>query len=258
MARILITGSSDGLGQMAARLLVEAGHSVVLHARNEARAAHAIKHVPGAEAVLCADLSSIVQTRALAERINAIGGFDAIIHNAAVGYQEPERIATVDGLPHVFAVNTLAPYILTALVKRPNRLIYVSSKLHLNGDPALNDLTWDTRRWDGQQAYSDSKLHNVLLAFAIARRWPDVQSNALEPGWVPTKMGGPGATDELDLAPRTQVWLAEGVASETQVTGSYFFHQRPAKASKLASDVTLQEQFLSACAHLSGVDMPRG
>ncbi|NWA24980.1 SDR family NAD(P)-dependent oxidoreductase [Pseudomonas gingeri] len=257
MARILITGSSDGLGQMAARLLVEEGHSVVLHARNEARAASAIEQVPGAETVLFADLSSIAETKALAERINALGDFDAIIHNAGVGYQEPKRIATVDGLPHVFAVNALAPYILTALVKRPQRLIYVSSKLHRNGDPSLQDLTWEQRPWDGTQAYSDAKLHNVLLAFAVARRWPEVLSNGLEPGWVPTKMGGASAPDDLDLAPRTQAWLAAGIAAETQVTGGYFYHQRPAEALKAAFDTSVQERFISACAELSGVVLPQ-
>lgn len=117
MTRILVTGSSDGLGQMAARLLVASGHQVVLHARNHARAAHAIAQVPGAQTVLVGDLSSIAETKALAASINQLGAFDAIIHNAAVGFQERERIATVDGLPHVFAVNSLAPYILTAIVK---------------------------------------------------------------------------------------------------------------------------------------------
>ncbi|NWA11027.1 SDR family NAD(P)-dependent oxidoreductase [Pseudomonas gingeri] len=257
MARILITGSSDGLGQMAARLLVEQGHRVVLHARNEARGTHALAQVPGAETVLCADLSSIAETKALAGRINALGDFDAIIHNAAVGYQEPRRLATVDGLPHVFAINALAPYILTALVNRPERLVYVSSRLHCCGDPSLKDLTWKKRPWNGTQAYSDSKLHNVLLALAVARRWPDVLSNSLEPGWVPTKMGGPDAPDDLDLAPRTQAWLAAGIEPETQVTGGYFYHQRPATAMKAAQDFKVQERFLSACAELSGVSLPQ-
>lgn len=169
MTRILVTGSSDGLGQMAARLLVANGHQVVLHARNHARAAHAIAQVPGAQTALVGDLSSIAETKALAASINELGPFDAIIHNAAVGYQERERIATVDGLPHVFAVNSLAPYILTAMVKRPKRLVYMSSRLHLKGNPSLSDLTWESRRWSGMQAYSDSKLHAVLLAFAAAR-----------------------------------------------------------------------------------------
>jgi NAD(P)-dependent dehydrogenase (short-subunit alcohol dehydrogenase family) len=97
---------------------------------------------------------------------------------------------------------------LTALIAKPKRLIYLSSMLHQNDDPTLEDVAWQSRLWDGEQAYSDSKLHDVLLAFAIARRWPSVLSNAVEPGWVPTRMGGAAATDDLDQAHRTQVWLA--------------------------------------------------
>lgn len=256
MARILITGSSDGLGQMAARRLVEEGHSVVLHARNQRRAADAMAQVPGAEAALYADLSSIEETRELAGRINAMGAFDAIVHNAGVGFEEQTRVATVDGLPRVFAVNALAPYILTALVKRPSRLVYVSSRMHYCADVSLQDLAWEQRPWNGARAYSDSKLHNILLAFAVARRWPDVLSNSLEPGWVATKLGGPGAIDDLELAPRTQAWLAAGVARDSYVTGGYFYHQRAAAPLKAALDTALQERFLAQCAQLSGVAMP--
>src|SRR5579862_6120743 len=126
MARVFITGSSDGLGRMAAQLLIEQGHKVVLHARNPARGEEALAAVPGAETVVVGDLSSIAQTRSVAEQVNRLGSFSAVIHNAAVGYREPRRIATEDGLPHVFAVNTLAPYILTALIQRPQRLVYLS------------------------------------------------------------------------------------------------------------------------------------
>src|ERR1700733_566738 len=167
MARVFITGSSDGLGQMAARLLIEQGHSVVLHARSEQRGDQALAAVPGAQSVVVGDLASIAQTRPVAEQLNRLGSFDAVIHNAGVGYREPRRIATEDGLPHVFAVNTLAPYILTALIKRPKRLVYLSSGLHQNGDDRLQDLAWEQRPWDGTKAYSDSKMHDVLLAFAV-------------------------------------------------------------------------------------------
>src|ERR1700691_1597804 len=202
MARIFITGSADGLGRMAAELLIEQGHRVVLHARNQARADETKRNVPKAETVVIGDLSTIAQTRKVAEQVNALGTFDAVIHNAGIGYREPRRIATEDGLPQVFAVNTLAPYILTALIKKPKRLVYLSSGLHRNGDASLKDLAWEHRPWQGQQAYSDTKLHDVLLAFAFARRWRDVLSNALEPGWVPTKMGGAGAPEDLDAGHR--------------------------------------------------------
>ena len=169
MGRIFITGSSDGLGLTAAQLLVEQGHSVVLHARNVERAEATHRRLPGAEAVVTGDLASLQQMRSVADQVNALGVFDAIIHNAAVGYREPQRVETEDGFAHVFAINSLAPYVLTALIHAPRRLIYTSSGLHKQGDPSLSDLNWTERPWQGQQAYSDSKLHNVLLAFAMAR-----------------------------------------------------------------------------------------
>jgi NAD(P)-dependent dehydrogenase (short-subunit alcohol dehydrogenase family) len=256
MARVFITGSSDGLGRMAAQLLVEQGHEVVLHARNQQRGQEALAAVLGAETVVIGDLTSIAQTREVAEQVNGLGLFDAVIHNAAIGYREPRRIATEDGLPQVFAVNTLAPYILTALIKKPKRLVYLSSGLHRNGDASLKDLVWEQRPWQGQQAYSDTKLHDVLLAFAVARRWPGVLSNALEPGWVPTKMGGAGAPDDLDEGHRTQVWLAVSDEPAATVTGGYFYHMRPRAPNAAARDVERQEELLDACKRFSGVDLP--
>jgi NAD(P)-dependent dehydrogenase (short-subunit alcohol dehydrogenase family) len=255
MSRVFITGSSDGLGQMAAQLLIEQGHGVVLHARNEQRAQQARSIVSGAEAVVIGDLTSIGQTRDVAEQVNKLGAFDAVIHNAGIGYRESRRIATEDGLSHLFAVNTLAPYILTALINTPKRLVYLSSGLHQNGDASLQDLNWEHRVWRGQQAYSDTKLHDVLLAFAVARHWPDVFSNALEPGWVATKMGGAGATDDLDEGHRTQVWLAVSDDPAALVTGEYFYHMRPRTPKPAARDVERQEALLAECQRLSGVEL---
>lgn len=255
MSRVFITGSSDGLGQMAAKLLIEQRHSVVLHARNEERGKQAMSAVPGAEAVVIGDLASIAQTRSVAEQVNRLGAFDAVIHNAAVGYREPKRIETEDGLPHVFAVNTLAPYLLTALIQRPKRLVYLSSGLHMSGDVTLEDLRWKNRPWQGQQAYSDSKLHDVLLAFAVARRWPDVLSNALGPGWVATKMGGPGAPDNLDEGHRTQVWLAVSEDAAAKATGEYFYHMKLRAPLPATRDAERQDKLLEACRKLSGVGL---
>jgi NAD(P)-dependent dehydrogenase (short-subunit alcohol dehydrogenase family) len=256
MARVFITGSSDGLGRGAAELLIEQGHAVVLHARNEARARATRAALPQAEDVVIGDLSSIAQTRGVADQVNALGVFDAVIHNAGIGYREPRRIATEDGLPNVFAVNTLAPYILTVLIHRPKRLVYLSSGLHKSGDPSLFDLTWEQRPWNGQQAYADSKLHDVLLALGFARKWPDVLSNALEPGWVATKMGGPGAPDDFDAGRRTQVWLATSNDPAALVSGEYFRYQRPVSPHPATRDAARQDALLEACRELSGVAVP--
>jgi len=233
--------------------LVEQGHSVVLHARNVQRAEVAHRRLPGAEAIVIGDLASLQQMRSIADQVNALGIFDAIIHNAAVGYREPQRVETKDGFAHVFAINSLAPYVLTALIRPPRRLIYISSELHKQGDPSLSDLNWIERTWQGQQAYSDSKLHNVLLAFAMARRLPGVPCNAMTPGWVQTKMGGPGANDDLDQAHRTQAWLAASDDLPSQVSGKYFYHFKAEDPLAAALDASLQDRFVTACEQLTGI-----
>jgi NAD(P)-dependent dehydrogenase (short-subunit alcohol dehydrogenase family) len=256
MARIFITGSSDGLGLMAAQLLVEQGHSVVLHARSQQRADETQIKFPAAESVVVGDLTSIAQTRQIADQVNKLGTFDAVIHNAGIGHLEPKRIVTEDGLSHLLAVNTIAPYILTALIARPKRLVYLSSMLHQDGDPSLKDLTWADRPWLGQQAYSDTKLHDVLLAFAIAARWPNVLSNALEPGWVPTKMGGSSANDDLDQAHRTQVWLAVSDDPAALVSGEYFYHMEKRQPLPASRDASIQDRLLDFCSRVTGVELP--
>jgi NAD(P)-dependent dehydrogenase (short-subunit alcohol dehydrogenase family) len=256
VARVFITGSADGLGRLAARQLAAEGKEVVLHARSESRGRDALQHVPDAAAALVGDLGSIAQIRRLAEEANGTGRFDAVIHNAALGYQVSSRTETEDGLSVVFAVNVLAPYLLTALMTRPDRLVYLSSGMHTGGDPSLEDLQWRERPWRGTQAYSDSKLHDLVLAFAVARRWPDVLSNAVTPGWVATKMGGPGAPDDLELGADTQAWLAVSHDPAAKVSGRYFYHRAEREAHPAASDPEVQDRLLAACAQLTGVSLP--
>jgi NAD(P)-dependent dehydrogenase (short-subunit alcohol dehydrogenase family) len=256
MARILITGSTDGLGLMAAQLLVDDGHAVTLHARNAQRARDAGRMLPAAEHIVVGDLARIEETRQVAVQANALGRYDAVIHNAGIGYRETERVETVDGLSHVFAINVVAPYLLTALIAPPHRLVYLSSDMHLSGNPTFHDLQWSRRRWDGAQAYADSKLFDVVLAFAVARHWPDVASNALAPGWVPTKMGGPGAPDDLSLAAVAQAWLAVSYDRAAMVTGSYFYHQGPRDVHPAAHSAEVQDDLLDLCADLTGTVLP--
>jgi len=255
MASIFITGSADGLGLMAGELLASQGHSVVLHARNEARARAARTALPGAAAVVVGDLSSIAAMRSVADQANSLGPFDAVIHNVGIGYREPRRVTTEDGLSQLWAVNVLAPYVLTALMERAGRLVYLSSGMHMSGDDNLEDLQWEHRRWNGSQAYADTKFHDVLLAFGIARRWPDVLCNALEPGWVPTRMGGSGAPDDLSQACVTQAWLAASDDPAAQVTGGYFYHQRPRRVNPSTRREKLQEQLLYDCRRTSGIEL---
>lgn len=243
MVRIFITGSADGLGLLAARELVGQGHEVVLHARNEKRGQEALAQVPGAAAVVTADLASMEETRQLAAKVNALGKFDAVIHNAGV-YQAPANV--------IFAINTLAPYILTCLIAKPDRLIYLSSGMHRQGRAKLPAAATEL----GKVTYSDSKLQVLLLCKAVARKWPQVYANAVDPGWVPTKMGGQGAPDDLRKGYETQVWLAVSNEEKAKMSGGYFFHQAPDRYYPEADAIDLQDQLFAICQELTGVSWP--
>jgi NAD(P)-dependent dehydrogenase (short-subunit alcohol dehydrogenase family) len=243
MARIFITGSADGLGELSARALIEQEHQVVLHARNAERGRVAVKKNPMAEAVLTGDLSSIEQTIQLAHQLNGLGTFDAVIHNAGV-YQVPAE--------KIFAINTLAVYLLTCLIQIPKRLIYLSSGMHLHGQSKLDIFKTDIHR----VSYSDSKLHVVMLCMAVARKWQQTYANAVDPGWVPTKMGGRGAPDDLKKGYSTQVWLAVSDHKEAKVSGHYFFHQKERHHNPEADDMVLQDRFLNLCEEITGISFP--
>ena len=255
MARIFITGSSDGIGQAAAKILSEQGHSVVLHARNSDRAASTRKAVPKAEAVLVADLRSIAETKKLAEEANAAGSapIDASIHNAGIGFgATSSREITADKLAAVFLVNTLAPYILTCLMQRPkSRLLYMSSDSHYGGDETLRNVTQS-------HSYGDSKLHDMMLANAFARRLGDeIQVVSMHPGWVRTKMGGmtaPGAVDKPAKA------LAEWAVGQGKLaglkSGTFFTTRGEDSQHPGAGNVSKQEELLKICGDVSGVSIP--
>ncbi len=243
MANIFITGSADGLGLLAAKELISQGHNIVLHARNEQRGKEALRAAPGAMDLVTGDLANIEETIALASEINALGSFDAVIHNAGV-YQAPGK--------QLLTVNMLAPYILTCLVKRPKRLIYLSSGMHLQGKLKAGSSTIDF----DSITYSDSKFYLVAFCMAVARAWPDVYANVLDPGWVPTKMGGSGAPDDLQKGYETQVWLAASNTEAAKVSGYYFYHQQQKRPHPDAGNVQLQEQVLKICKELTGVSFP--
>jgi NAD(P)-dependent dehydrogenase (short-subunit alcohol dehydrogenase family) len=255
MAKIFITGSSEGLGHLAGKKLMDQGHQVVLHARNEERARQTKVSSPQAEAIVIGDVSTLKGMRSVAEQVNKLGRFNAVIHNVGV-FQVPNRSETVDHVTKLFAVNVLAPYVLTALIERPERLIYMSSGMHLGGEANLKDPQWKERAWDTMQAYSDSKLWDVVLTKALARRWPHSFVNAVNPGWVPTRMGGAGAPDDLDQGAETQVWLSVSDEADAQVTGQYFHHKKKAKSNPAADDPQTQEDLLEYLEKLSNIRMP--
>jgi len=252
MARIFITGSTDGLGRAAARSLLNDGHQVVLHARSSERASKLADLASQAAGVVIGDLRSAVETRRIAEQVNAIGRMDAVIHNAGI-YTLPTRGSTPEGHAGILAVNTLAPFMLTALIQRPDRLVYLSSGLHRGGEGSLRDLDWTARPWDSARAYAESKLHVVALAFFLARRWPEVLSNAVDPGWVRTRMGGASAPVDIDTGQRTQSWLAVCTEPAAMVSGRYWHHLRPEQPAAEATDATFQNEMVARLQEFTGV-----
>jgi NAD(P)-dependent dehydrogenase (short-subunit alcohol dehydrogenase family) len=254
VARIFITGSTDGLGLAAARTLLAEGHEVILHARSSKRASTLSGLAAHSAGIVVGDLSSAAETRAIAEQVRNIGRMDAIIHNAGI-YLEPARGATPEGHAKTLAVNTLAPYMLTGLIERPDRLIYLSSGLHRGADGSLRDIDWLERRWEPSRAYSESKLYVIALALAVARRWPGVLSNAVDPGWVPTKMGGPGAPDDLTMGHLTQTWLAVSAEPAVRVSGGYWYHRNPQQPAADALDPEFQDRLMAKLAELSGFSL---
>jgi NAD(P)-dependent dehydrogenase (short-subunit alcohol dehydrogenase family) len=255
MARIFITGSADGLGRAAAQSLLREGHEVVLHARSAERAAALADLAPRSAGVVIGDLRSGTETRSVADQVNAIGRMDAVIHNAGI-YRERDRGSTPEGHPTILAVNTLAPYMLTALIERPDRLVYLSSSEHYNGEGPLRDINWNSRRWDPARAYGESKLFVVALAFALARRSPNVLSNAVDPGWARSRMGGAMAPVSLETGQKTQTWLAVSEESSAMVSGRYWHQQRQRQPALEVQDVAYQDQLLAELARLTGIDLP--
>ncbi|MHB2169081.1 SDR family NAD(P)-dependent oxidoreductase [Alsobacter sp. R-9] len=255
MARVFITGSTQGIGRAAAEHLIQDGHRVVLHARSKERAEELAEVAPRAAGIVVGDLASAAETRSVAEQVNTFGRMDAVIHNAGV-YLVGERGSTPEGHATTLAVNCLAPYLLTALLLRPDRLVYLSSGLHRGGEGSLPDIDWKRRRWDAGRAYAESKLHVVAMALALARRWPGVFSNAVNPGWVRTRMGGHSAPVDLDTGQRTQSWLAVSNEPAARVSGRYWHAMREEAPAREAADPGFQEKLIATLADLTGVRLP--
>ena len=255
MARIFITGSADGLGRAAAQSLLDQGHEVLLHARNAARAESLSDISARSLGVVTGDLQAAGDVRSIAEQVNDLGRMNAIIHNAGV-YDERSRGSTPEGHARLVAVNTLAPYLLTALIDPPDRQIYLSSSLHHGGSGPLQDVDWTSRPWDASRAYGESKLHVIALAFALARRWPQVLSHAVDPGWARTKMGGASAPVDLETGQRTQSWLAVSREPAVMVSGQYWHNMQTRTPAPEATNQSYQDSLLDELRRMTGVGLP--
>ncbi|MCD2341468.1 hypothetical protein LRH25_14070 [Ideonella azotifigens] len=245
---MFVTGSADGLGW------ARATQSSCTCAR---RRMSAVKELVDQDAVATVgDLSDLAQILDLARQVNASGAMDAVVHNV--------------GIPNgaqLLVVNVVAPYLLTSLIQRPKRLIYLSSSMHRGGRASLAGMDWTGRTSTG--CYSDSKLFVTTLAAAVARLWPEVYSNAVDPGWVPTNMGGPSTPDDPRLGHLTQEWLATSDDPEVLNSGSYWHHQRRQEPHPAVNDTRFQDLLLAELARATGTrlagscprpisDSPRG
>lgn len=232
MSKIFITGSTDGIGFLAAQQLLKDGHDVHLHARNDQRANDVKLKLEKEVPILIADVSNINQIKRLALELNELGPYDAIIHNAAV-------ISVASDM--IFKVNVLAPYLLTKWVEKPKRLIYLSSSMHRGGHAFEDDFNIN------RVSYSDSKLYLTAIMSAFAKQNPELYINAVDPGWVPTKMGGRSAPDDLQKGYETQVWLATSKDKDALVSGKYFYHKRQQTPNSVIHNQSFQDRLFEIC-----------
>jgi NAD(P)-dependent dehydrogenase (short-subunit alcohol dehydrogenase family) len=238
VSRVFVTGSADGLGRLTAQSLLRAGHEVVVHARNRERAGTLDALLARGADLVIGDFADRDEVRRVAVDLDGGRPLDAVIHNVGVWSG-----------PAVMPVNIVAPYLLTALLPGPRRLVYLSSGSHYGGRPSVDGTDWQGRR---AGSYEDSKLFVTTLAAAVARLRPQSLSNAVDPGWVPTRMGGPGAPDDLDLGHQTQEWLATSDDAPALTSGGYWYHRERRRPHHAVTDHAFQHRLLQALADETG------
>jgi NAD(P)-dependent dehydrogenase (short-subunit alcohol dehydrogenase family) len=243
MSRILVTGSTDGLGRATAASLLDDGHDVVVHARNDSRAGAVADLVDRGAGLVVADLADRDAVLAAAHDLAAGEHLDVVVHNAGVISGEA-----------LVPVNVVAPYLFTALLPSASRHVYLSSGMHRGGRPRLDGVDWSGRT--ATNSYADTKLFVTALTLAVAERRPDVSANAVDPGWVPTKMGGAGAPDDLVLGHRTQEWLASDPVAT--VSGGYWFHQQRQEPHPAALDRRFRDDLVDTLARETGIELGTG
>lgn len=265
MKTILVTGSTDGIGRATAQALAERGCAVLVHGRNRTRAEAAARAIAGATGnrqvtAVAADFAALAEVRALAQLVLRIcPRLDVLINNAGIAVRR--RRLSADGYESTFAVNHLAPFLLTNLLldrlraSAPARIVNVSSGVHGSGRIDFDDLQME-RGFDGWEAYCNSKLANALFTCELARRLDagEVTANFLHPGVIDTKLlhvnfgGGSPVTEGA----RTPLHLA--LAPELEgVSGAYYVNRRPARASAAAGDRRLAAELWRVSSALTGL-----
>lgn len=260
---VLVTGATDGIGRQTALDLLKLGFRVLVHGRTLSKAENVTAELRAetqsdAAMPVVGDLSSMAEVTSLAEQTQKLApSLDVLINNA--GVFEHERKLTVDGHERTFAINHLAPFLLSHLLlpamrNAPSaRLITVSSIAHSRGRIDFSDLRYD-RHYHGYTAYAGSKLANVLFAFEMARRLRDtaITSNALHPGVIGTKLlrsgfGAGGAPIEQGAV--TSVRLASD-PSLAHTTGKYFADGRETPSAPMTHDLALAKRLYEESARL--------
>ena len=232
--------------------MLAAGHRVIVHARNDQRAgALGPLHEAGADVVI-GDLARPRRDHPESPTPSTPSGRSTPSSTTPASTPTPNptepSTATPASSPSTCSPPTSSP----RSINRPARLIYLSSGMHTSGRAALDDLDWHHRPWNGVQAYCDSKLLVTTLAAAVARYWPDVRSNTVDPGWVPTRMGGPDATDDLALGHDTQVWLATSAEPQPPSPASTGTTDASSRPHAAVHDRGFQDQLLATLAEITG------
>ncbi len=259
---ILVTGATDGIGKATAMELARHGARVIVHGRKAEKVAQIQaeigRFIPGNKVeTAVADLSSLSQVRSLARYLtDHFERLDVLLHNAGVFMKQ--RQLSADGFEMTFAVNHLAPFLLThellpLLRASQARVITVSSGTHHRGRINFDDLQAE-RQFDGYAAYSQSKLANILFANELAQREQGtITSNALHPGVINTNLlregfGGGGDTVEKGAATSVYLALSPEVAN---TTGKYFSNSRETPVAAHALDQATQQRLWQVSSRLA-------
>ena len=249
MTTVCLTGSTDGIGLAAARLLLRDGHRVLLHARTEARGGPVADALEGDVHLVTGDLSSLEEVRALAGQVRDHGPLDVLAHNAGVWVRGDTPRVTPDGFETTFAVNVLAPHLLTALLSDlvTERLLWLGSGMAGSGRPKPSALGAER---EPRQAYADSKACDVALAVGWGRRLPGVVSAAVDPGWVRTKLASSGAPGDVEQGGDG---LAFCCTTPDLDRAPYWKDRRPVPVPGRLRDAGLQDALLAECDRLAGL-----